>query len=58
MMVCVDRLSGWMVVPPHDSKGLTVEEAARAMVERWWQPFGILSVVTSDQDPQFAGAFG
>ena len=57
MMVCVDRLSGWMVVTPHEQKGLTAEVAARAMVERWWQTFGILSVVTSDQGPQFAGAF-
>ena len=57
MMVCVDRLSGWMVVNPHEQKGLTTEVAARAMVERWWQPFGIPSVVTSDQGPQFAGAF-
>ena len=35
MMVCVDRMSGWMVVTPHDSNGLTAEVAARAMVERW-----------------------
>ena len=46
-----------MVVTPHEQKGLTAEVAARAMVERWWQPFGIPSVVTSDQGPQFAGAF-
>ena len=56
-MVCVDRLSGWMVVTPHEQKGLTAEVAARAMVERWWQSFGIPSVVTSNQEPQFAGAF-
>ena len=46
-----------MVGTPHEQKGLTTEVAARAMVERWWQPFGIPSVVTSDQGPQFAGAF-
>jgi transposase InsO family protein len=57
MMVCVDRLSGWMMVTPHDMKGLTAEVAARTMVERWWQPFGVPSIVTSDQGPQFAGAF-
>ena len=57
MMVCVDRLSGWMLVTPHDKAGLTAEVAARTMVERWWQPFGVPSIVTSDQGPQFAGAF-
>ena len=57
MMVCVDRLSGWMVVTPHEQKGLTAEAVARAMVEQWWQPFGIPSVVTFGQSPQVAGAF-
>ena len=57
MLVCVDRLSGWMIVLPFEGKGLTAEPAARAVVERWWQPFGILAVITSDQGPQFAGAF-
>ena len=52
MMVC-----GWMVVTPHEQKGLTAEVAARAMVERWWQPFDIPSFLTSNQGPQFAGAF-
>ena len=57
MMICVDRLSGWMIVTPHLMKGLTAEVAARAMVERWWQPFGVPAIVTSDQGPQFVGAF-
>ena len=57
MLLCVDRMSGWMMVTPHLMKGLTAEIAARDMVERWWQPFGVPSVVTSDQGPQFAGAF-
>ena len=54
MLLCVDRMSGWMMVTPHLMKGLTAEIAARDMVERWWQPFGVPSVVTSDQGPQFA----
>ena len=54
---CPQQLSEWMVVTLHDSKGLNAEVAARAMVERCWQPFGIPSVVTSDQGLQFAGAF-
>ena len=52
-----DRLSSWTVVTPHEQKELTAEVSARAMVERWWQPFGIPSVVTSDQGTKFAGAF-
>ena len=51
MMICVDPLSGWMIVTPHLMKGLTAEVAARAMVERWWKPFGVPVIVTSDEGP-------
>ena len=57
MMVCVDSLSGWMIVIPFEMKGLSAEVAAKAVVERWWQLFGVPAVITSDQGPQFAGAF-
>ena len=57
MMVCVDRLSGWMIVLPFERKGLTAQAAAKVVVERWWQPFGVPAVITSDQGPHFAGAF-
>lgn len=57
MIVCVDRESGWMMVSPFQSKGLTAEKAATDMFSKWWLPFGIPSIITSDQGPQFAGAF-
>lgn len=54
---CVDRHSGWMVVTPHHTKGLTAEKVAKAMYNKWWSPHGIPSVLTSDRGPHFAGAW-
>ena len=52
MAVCVDRMSGWMVATPHQSKGITGEKVARGMYNQW-EIFGIPSVVASDRGPQF-----
>jgi hypothetical protein len=57
MAVCVDRLSGWTVVTPHKRKGLTAKVVAKEMFTRWFEPFGLPTVVTSDQGPQFSGAW-
>ena len=54
---CVDRHSGWMVVTPHHTRGLTAEKVAKAMYTKWWSPHGIPSVLTSDRGPHFAGAW-
>ena len=53
--VCVDRLSGWMVVVPLLDKGLTGEEIAQKMVEHW-APFGMPSIVKTDQGSHFTPA--
>ena len=45
--VCVDRLSGWMVVVPLLDKGLTGKEVALKMIDRW-APFGIPRIVKTD----------
>ena len=57
MVVAVDRLSGWIVAIPRCRKGLQAKVVAEEMWQRWWQPFGIPSTVTSDQGPQFVGAW-
>ena len=44
-------------VNPTFVEGIDGEMAAKVMVERWWQPFRVPSVVTSDQGPQFAATF-
>ena len=54
--VCVDRLSGWVVVVPLLDKGLTGKEIAQKMVEHW-APFGIPSVVKTDQGSHFTAAW-
>ena len=57
MVVAVDRLSGWTVAIPACRKGLQAKKVAEDMWERWWLPFGIPATVTSDQGPQFVGAW-
>ena len=50
-LVCVERLSGWIVARPTTKVGLTAERAAHLILENWWELFGIPSVITSDQGP-------
>ena len=55
LIVWVDRLSGWIGAIPTQKKGLTAQKCAHLMLERGWDIFGIPSIVTSDQGPQFSG---
>jgi hypothetical protein len=54
-VLCVDRHSGWMIAQPTQYKGLTAEKCAHLLLDGGWTHFGVPSVVTSDQGPQFAG---
>ena len=56
-VVAVDRLSGWMVAIPARRQGLRAKDVAIEMFHRWWGPFGVPGVITSDQGPQFVGAW-
>ena len=55
--VCVDRHSGWIVAIPCLNKGLTGAKVAKSMLQHQWRPFGIPSVITSDQGSHFIGAW-
>ena len=55
MAVCVDRHSGWMVAIPTQNKGLTGAKVAKKMIQYQWRPFGIPSLITSDQGSHFTG---
>jgi hypothetical protein len=55
--VCVDRHSGWIVAVPCLKLGLTGAKVARAMIQHQWRPFGIPSVITSDQGSHYVGAW-
>ena len=57
MLVCVDRLSGWIVAKPTQNVVLTAEKAAHLMMDDGWNIFGVPETVTSDQGPQFAGTW-
>ena len=55
LVVCVDRLSGWIIARPALKNGLTSEKVAHLLLENGWDTFGIPSVITSDQGPHFSG---
>jgi hypothetical protein len=57
ILLCVDRLSGWMIAKPALKLGLTAEKAAHLMMDDGWNIFGVPSIVTSDQGPHFVGAW-
>ena len=57
MAVCVDRHSGWMIATPHLEKGLTGAKVAKGMLYGNWRPFGIPSIITSDQGSHFVGSW-
>jgi hypothetical protein len=57
MAVCVDRHSGWIVAVPGLKKGLTGAQVAQDMLKFMWRPFGIPSLITSDQGSHFVNSW-
>ena len=55
MVVCVDRLSEWVIARPTQAVGLTAEKAAHLVMENGWETFGVPSLITSDRGTQFVG---
>ena len=55
--VCVDRHSGWIVAVPCLNKGLTGAFEAQKMLKWQWRPFGVPSVIKSDQASLFVGSW-
>ena len=57
LVVCVDRHSGWVVAIPTLYVGLTGVKVAKLMLQNFWRPFGIPSVITSDLGSHFVSAW-
>ena len=57
MAVCVDRHSGWIFVVPCLNKELTGHFVAQKMLKWQWRPFGVPSVIKSDQASLFVGSW-
>ncbi len=57
LIVCVDRQSGWIVAVAERKVGLSGAKVALAMVQHQWRPFGVPSVITSEQLSQFVDSW-
>ena len=58
LIICVDRHTGWIIAIPTQYVGLTAEKVAKLLLNKWLDMGGgIPSVITSDQGPQFVGAW-
>ncbi len=55
LLLCVDRLSGWVIARPTRKAGLTAQKAAHLIMVNWWETFGLPAIITSYQGPQFVG---
>jgi hypothetical protein len=55
MILCVDRMSGWIIARPSLKKGLTAEKVAHLILDHGWNEIGIPSLITSDQGSHFVG---
>ena len=55
LLLCVDRLTGWIIARPCQKIGLTAERAAHVLIEEGWDTFGIPAIITREQGPQFTG---
>ena len=57
MAICVDRHSGWIVAIPCMDKGLTGAKLAKEMLKTHWRPFGVPTVISSDQGSHFVSTW-
>ena len=58
LLLCVDRMTGWIVAIPTQKNGLTAEKTVKLLLHKWLDVGGgIPSVITSDQGAQFVGAW-
>ena len=55
LVLCVDRLSGWIIARPTTKEGLTAKKTAHILMDNGWETFGIPAIITSDQGSQFVG---
>ena len=55
--LCVDRHSGWVVAIPILYKGHSGPQIAKLMLQHQWRPFGIPSIISSDQASIFTGGW-
>ena len=57
ILLCVDRLSGWIIARPTTKEGLTGEKAAHLLIDQSWGEMGIPSIITADLGSQFVSNF-
>ncbi len=55
LLLCEDRLSGWVIARPSRKRGLTAQNASHLIMDNGWETFGLPAIITSDQGPYFVG---
>ena len=55
ILLCVDRLSGWIVAQPTLKLGLTAKKAAHLMLDSGWNICWVPTSITTDMGAQFVG---
>ena len=48
-------MTNWIIALPCLKQGLTAEKTAHMVIEKWWDAFGVPSIITCDQGPEFVG---
>ena len=56
-LLCVDRLSGWLIARPTQKLGLTGAKAAKLLLDGSWGELGVPAVIICDMGPQFVAQF-
>ena len=51
ILLCVDQFTGWIIALPALKEGLKAEKDTHMIIERWWDGFGIPSIITCDRGP-------
>ena len=54
VIMCIDKLSGWIIGEPCQNKGLTSEKVAKIMLNKW-DFFWVPDEVHSDNGSHFIG---
>jgi hypothetical protein len=57
LVLCVDRVTDWLLAKPALKEGLTGEKTAHLLLDGGWGEVAVPTHITSDQGTQFISSF-